>query len=113
MNSNQPQDSTNDGRPRRSADRCISELPIEINGAQGITRNISATGVYFETTIEPAPGSKVQFTVDVMVEGEALKMVCSGEVVRVDHKEGTVGIAVKLANSFFADIDNTSIEPQT
>jgi len=101
----------NDGRSQRSADRYVSELPIEINGAQGVTRNISATGVYFETTVEPAPGSKVHFTVDVIVEGEPLKMVCTGEVVRVDHKEGTVGIAVKLANSFFANIDQPGSQP--
>lgn len=80
---------------------------MEINGSPGVTRNISATGVYFETSVEPAPGSKVSFTVDVLVNGESLKMVCSGEVVRVDHKEAALGIAVKLANSFFADTNNS------
>lgn len=48
-----------------------------------------------------------------MVEGETLKMVCSGEVVRVDHKEAKVGIAVKLANSFFANIDQSDSKPLT
>ena len=105
MKSTQSQNSMDADKKQRAADRYVSELPIEINGAQGVTRNISATGIYFETTVEPEPGSKVHFTVDVIVEGEPLKMVCSGEVVRVDHKDGTVGIAVKLANSFFANID--------
>lgn len=99
------------GENQRAADRFISELPVEINGSQGVTRNISATGVYFETSVEPAPGSKVSFTVEVVVNGEALKMICSGEVVRVDHKEGTMGIAVKLANSFFADTHNSDNLP--
>ena len=84
---------------------------MEINRSPGVTRNISATGVYFETSEEPSPGSKVSFTIEVLVNGETLKMVCSGEVVRVDHKEGKVGIAVKLANSFFADTNNS--EKQT
>lgn len=79
---------------------------MEINGSSGVTRNISATGVYFETSEEAAPGSKVSFTIEVLVNGESLKMVCSGAVVRVDHKDGMVGIAVKLANSFFADTNN-------
>ncbi|OLP07335.1 hypothetical protein BLL52_1165 [Rhodoferax antarcticus ANT.BR] len=83
-----------------------SELPIEINGTSGLTRNVSATGVYFETTVAKAPGSKVQFVVQVMVKGELLKMVCSGEVVRVEHKVGTVGIAVKLCSSFFTDTNS-------
>jgi hypothetical protein len=91
------------GRSQRAADRFTSELPIEINGLQGLTRNISATGVYFETTRDQAPGSRVHFVVEVTVNGERLKMVCAGEVVRVEHKDATVGVAVKLANSFFAD----------
>ena len=84
---------------------------MEINGSSGVTRNISATGVYFETSEEAAPGAKVSFTIEVLVNGESLKMVCSGEVVRVDHKEGRVGIAVKLANSFFADTNNSDNQP--
>ncbi|MBV5298732.1 MAG: PilZ domain-containing protein [Rhodoferax sp.] len=80
-------------------------MPIELNGVQGLTRNISATGIYFESQVDQKPGSVVQFIVEVDVQGEKLKMVCKGEVVRVDHKDGVVGIAVKLANSFFTDPD--------
>lgn len=102
MKTTQPQNSGGTGKYQRATDRFISELPMEINGSPGVTRNISATGVYFETSEEPASGAKVSFTIDVLVNGESLKMVCSGEVVRVDHKEGAVGIAVKLDNSVFA-----------
>jgi len=101
------------GENKRAADRFISELPIEINGSASVTRNISATGVYFETSEAPSPGSKVSFTIDVLVNGESLKMVCSGEVVRLDHREGAVGIAVKLANSFFADTHNSDHQTET
>lgn len=107
MKSTGRQNLTFAGRSQRAADRFISELPIEISGSQGLTRNISATGVYFETTIDPAPGSKVNFAIEVTVKGEALKMICSGEVVRVDHKDEAIGIAVRLANSFFANTDNS------
>lgn len=107
MKSTQSPPLTPVGRSQRAADRFTSELPIEINGLQGLTRNISATGVYFETTQDQAPGSRVHFVVEVTVNGERLKMVCSGEVVRVDHKDAAVGIAVKLANSFFADTVDT------
>ncbi len=72
-----------------------------------MTRNVSANGVYFETTVDKAPGSRVHFVVDVMVKGQLLHMVCAGEVVRVEHKVDTVGIAVKLSSSFFTDTDNT------
>ena len=94
----------------RAATRMCSEMPLEISGAPGLTRNVSATGVYFETTVGQAPGSKVQFVVEVMVKGELLKMVCSGEVVRVGHTADSVGIAVKLISSFFTDT-TSSEEP--
>jgi hypothetical protein len=93
------------GRSRRAADRVDSELPVEIGGAKGLTRNLSATGVYLETTVNQVPGSRVHFVVEVLVNGEALNMVCAGEVTRVEHKSGTVGIAVKLTSSFFTDTD--------
>lgn len=94
------------GRSRRAADRVASELQVEINGAIGLTRNLSATGVYLETTVDQVPGSRVHFVVEVVVKGELLKMVCAGEVTRVEHKPGTVGVAVKLTSSFFTDTDH-------
>jgi len=57
--------------------------------------------------VDQAPGSKVHFVVEVLVKGERLKMVCAGDVVRVERKLGTVGIAVKLSSSFFTDTDNS------
>ena len=75
-----------------------------MGGIQGLTRNISATGIYFETETAGEPGSRVRFTVEVNVRGEKLKLVCEGEVVRVEHNNGMLGIAAKLVNSFFADI---------
>jgi hypothetical protein len=48
----------------------------------------------------------VHFVVEVLVKGERLKMVCAGDVVRVEQKLGMVGIAVKLSSSFFTDTDS-------
>lgn len=92
-------------KTERGSDRFDTELPIEINGTHGVTRNISASGVYIETDAAQAPGSRVQFTVEMMVAGQMVRMVCTGEVVRVDQKGGTVGIAAKLDSSFFTNFD--------
>lgn len=92
---------------RRSANRVPSKLPVEIDGIPGLTKNVSATGVYLETTADQVPGSRVHFVVDVVVNGENLKMVCAGEVTRVEHKMGIVGVAVKLTSSFFTDTDHS------
>ncbi|MDD2881475.1 MAG: PilZ domain-containing protein [Rhodoferax sp.] len=90
---------------QRSADRFDTELPVEIGGISSLTRNISATGMYIETDTHLTTGSHVQFTVEVVVRGQNLKLVCEGEVVRVEQKGDTTGVAIKLDKSFFSDIE--------
>lgn len=90
---------------QRGADRFDTELPIEIDGVQSLTRNISATGMYIETHTHQTPGSRVHFIVEVVVQGQNLKLVCEGEVVRVEQKGDTTGVAIKLDTSFFSDIE--------
>jgi hypothetical protein len=82
-------------------------MPVELAGVRGLTRNISATGVYFEAaSIHPELGTPVSLTIEVTMGGEKLQLVCDGEIVRVDPKrDGTVGIAAKLRNSFFSNAD--------
>jgi hypothetical protein len=90
---------------KRVADRFDTELPIEIDGIESLTRNISATGMYIETYTHQTPGSRVHFTVEVVVRGQNLKLVCEGEVVRVEQKGAKTGVAIKLDKSFFSDIE--------
>ncbi|WP_114971855.1 PilZ domain-containing protein [Rhodoferax ferrireducens] len=87
----------------RGADRFDTELPVEIGGVQGLTRNISATGIYFETEMTQDPGSHVHFSVEVHVHGQRQKLACDGEVVRINRKHGVLGVAAKLMSSFFLD----------
>lgn len=95
----------------RGSDRFDTELPVDMNGVGGLTRNISATGVYFETGASHEPGSRVHFTIEMMIQGQKRKLVCDGEVVRVDHKGATVGIAARLVESFFSDVEDVNISP--
>jgi len=90
---------------KRSADRFDTQLPVEIDGIPSLTRNISATGMYVLTDSLQRAGSRIHFTVEVVVWGKKLKLVCDGEVVRVDQNGDKTGVAVKLDNSFFADDD--------
>lgn len=92
-------------KPDRRAVRFETVLPIEIGNLHGLARNISATGIYFETEAAPVPalGSHVYFAVELTVRGEKLKLVCDGKVLRVDHKNGVYGIAAKLDDSFFSN----------
>lgn len=103
MKHKKPQDHTLPLKYARGADRFVTELPVDMGGVQGVTRNISATGIYFETEVAHEPGSRVNFTVEVHIRGEKLKLVCEGEVVRVGCYDGVLGMATKLLSSFFSD----------
>lgn len=95
----------------RGSDRFETELPVDVDGAQGLTRNISATGIYFETSVGHELGSRVHFTIEMMIQGQKKKLVCDGEVVRVDHTGAAVGIAARLVESFFEDAEDVNISP--
>ena len=90
-------------RHGRAAERFTTQLPIEMGRIPGLTCDISATGIYFETEMVQVPGSLLRLVVEVTVRGEKLKLRCDGEVVRVDQKEGKLGIAAKLKHSFFSN----------
>ena len=87
----------------RGAVRFDTELPVEIGNLRGLARNISATGIYFEIEAAPALGSHVYFAVEMTVRGEKLKLVCDGQVLRVEHKDGVHGIAARFDDSFFSN----------
>lgn len=87
----------------RTTERFATRLPIEIGRIPGLTCDISATGIYFETETLPMPSSLLLLVVEVTVGGEKMKLRCDGEVVRVDQKAGKLGIAAKFIHSFFSD----------
>jgi hypothetical protein len=64
------------------------------------TRDVSARGVFFFMESAPAEGSEVEFTLTLPPEitlTEALRIHCSGHVVRVDKGAGSkVGIAAAI-----------------
>ena len=72
-------------------------LPLRLgDGVQGLTRNISASGLYFEIRGDHQLGGTLFFELDL---GEAkVKFTAEGRIVRVEHREGCTGIAVKLVS---------------
>ena len=93
------------GSDQRAAVRFETRLPIRIDGAQGVARNISNTGIYFETDLEQAPasGQLVNVMVEYTVQGRKRQLACEGQVLRVTSKdEGRVAVAARLLSPFFA-----------
>ena len=86
-------------RENRREERVERALPVDLGGAQGVTRNVSASGVYFETDANYAVGGEIGFVVDLETTGVKMVLKCRGEIVRVTQGDGKIGVAVKIVES--------------
>jgi len=82
----------------------MTELPVKHGISAATTQNISATGVLFSTEEVAELGSTVSFTVEVVMDGKRLNLVCEGQVVRVEHENGRTHVAARLSDSFFEPV---------
>ena len=83
----------------RKDERIQAALPVDLGTAKGITRDINATGLYFETDAEYSPGSPIDLTVEFDAPAGKMLFKCQGEIVRVDRNNARVGGAVKITDS--------------
>ncbi len=85
---------------KRQEERISVARPVRLDRGVGVTRNVSASGVFFETDVDHAPGSKISFAIELDgPQGEKLMLKCQGEIVRVEHRDGKVGVAAKIIAS--------------
>jgi len=88
----------------RQEDRLPSKFPIKLAEAEGLTHNISASGIFFELEKNQTEGSKITFTIELQTPGGPLHLVCQAEVVRVQELNGKFGIAAKITSQEFQSI---------
>jgi hypothetical protein len=80
--------------------RVKATLAVNMDGRiAGVTKDVSASGVFFETDEDMADGSPIEFTVEF--DGPTGKFVlrCTGQVVRVERSGGKLGVAAKILDS--------------
>ena len=79
---------------RRRVPGYPANLVVEMEKGNGVTRDIGASGVYFETQHEPARGASIRFTLILEHTDPApLRLGCVGEVVRVEPRGDAFGVA--------------------
>lgn len=85
---------------QRKEERAPTRLPVAVDDKKtGVTRDLSASGVYFETDFEYKVGSVIELTIDLEGNGNPTKLECSGRIVRVEQRGGgKVGVAVKMSH---------------
>jgi hypothetical protein len=82
--------------PRRE-DRAFKRLPVKVlnDEHKGITRDMSPSGVFFETDKHYEIGSIITMTID-LENPPGTRLRCVGTIVRVEERGSKVGIAVHM-----------------
>jgi hypothetical protein len=73
-----------------------------LNGKTGVTRDISATGIFFEIDEDHKEGSSISLEIELDTPGGALKLLCDAKIVRVVKEGGRSGIAARIISQSLA-----------
>ena len=85
---------------KRREHRMYATRPVRLDRGTGVTRNISMSGVFFEIDVGYAPGSIINFAIELDGPAEKKLMLgCRGMIVRVERRDGKVGVAAKIVGS--------------
>lgn len=87
---------------QRVAERFGAGLPYTLDGRDGQTRDLSATGLSFESDTTYAIGTIVDLTLRYGLDGHNFPMPCQVEVVRVEPIGKRFLIAARFCRPFFA-----------
>ena len=91
-----------ENQEKRKGQRISTALPVFLKNAEGITRDVSASGVFFWTSESIcAPGELIRFSVELKRPEGRVKLKCQGDVVRTEPRNGEMGVAVKITESAF------------
>lgn len=84
---------------RRGGERVPISLPVNLGGVWGVTRDVSASGMFFETNASLYLGSSISFNVDFVAPAGNMMLICHGEIVRIEPSRTRVGVAVRITDS--------------
>ena len=88
-----------DREKRRGERRVLTALSVNIGNAKGVTRDVSASGIFFETDAMYTLGNPVSFTVEFDSAAGKMLLNCRGDIVRLEPRGTLVGVAVKIIES--------------
>jgi len=86
---------------KRSSQRLQVEIPVYIGQEETISRDVSCSGIYFQTDQSFIEGDDLNFSLELIyaLPGKQIKLNCQGEAVRIEQRGEIFGIAAKI-NSF-------------
>jgi hypothetical protein len=80
----------------RREERVRAELPVKLERAKGVTRDVSRSGAFFETDATYRVGSPVHFAIRLETPWGPAHFDCRGKIVRVERHDQVMGVAVQF-----------------
>jgi hypothetical protein len=91
---------------KRLAEREPIALPVNVSGCgEGMTRDISTSGLYFSVEGDFTQGKVIDFSITLSVNNKPVLLVGQGEVVRVEAHGKQTGVAIRMLNSQLQEVD--------
>jgi hypothetical protein len=84
---------------RRREQRIRTALPVFLKNATGVTRDVSASGVFFWTEGTGVFGELISFAMEFRRPAGRMTLKCRGDIVRTETRDRTVGVAVRITES--------------
>jgi hypothetical protein len=83
----------------RGAPRVSADVPVDLLHGRGTMRDVSATGIFFETAAAFSVGSQIEVRLNLDTPWGQVTVRCDGNIVRVEPHDGRIGVAVQFADS--------------
>ena len=83
---------------KRKGERVRAMLPLAVEGLPTTARDVSASGVFIETDASYALGSPVNLALDLDSPWGRIVIHSEGKIVRVEHREDRIGVAVQFVD---------------
>lgn len=82
---------------RRRAERFVAAMPVSVDGREGTTQDLSASGLAFTADRPYAPGTRVEVVIEYLLDGHNYPLRCEVEVVRSTPAADGYTIGARLA----------------
>ncbi len=84
---------------KRRAARFSIAIPVEVEGGTGVTRDVSLSGVFFETDRVFVRGEPIRVTLILQraSPGHPVRLQCEGRVTRVERRQAELRLGVAVA----------------
>jgi hypothetical protein len=86
------------GSEQRKEPRYIGKIPVQLASGQGITRDFSTSGVFFETDCSFSLGQPIDFTLvlEHYDPERPVHLKCRGKITRVEESGQKIGVATAI-----------------